>query len=155
MWRVGDTYNTSIGQYGFQVTPIQVVRAVSAIANNGVLLTPTFIKEKEPKINRIIDLNKNYFTIVKEGMRLCVTEGTCQAVNLPSVEVASKTGTAQIGVNKDQVNSWVVGFWPYENPRYAFAVVMERGSKNNQFGAVLVMQEFLNWLSIYASEYIK
>ncbi|MCX6702122.1 MAG: penicillin-binding transpeptidase domain-containing protein [Candidatus Zambryskibacteria bacterium] len=158
-WRVGDTYNTAIGQYGFQVTPLQVVRAVSAIANEGALLTPTFLKvdgmNNKIKISGNINLDQNFYTIVKEGMRLCVTVGTCQPLNLPFIEIASKTGTAQIGVNKDEVNSWVIGFWPYKNPKYAFAVVMERGSRSNQFSATLVMQEFFNWMNIYASEYLK
>ncbi|MFA5889224.1 MAG: penicillin-binding transpeptidase domain-containing protein [Candidatus Paceibacterota bacterium] len=158
-WRVGDTYNTAIGQYGFQVTPLQVVRAVSAIANEGVLLVPTFIKvdgqDNETKISGTINLNPEFYTIVKEGMRLGVTEGTSATLNFSFVEIASKTGTAQIGVAKDEVNSWVVGFWPYKNPRYAYAVVMERGSRNNQFSATLVMQEFFNWMNIYASDYLK
>lgn len=154
-WRVGDTYNTAIGQYGFQVSPVQVVRAVAAIATDGKLLTPTFLKNSKGVVPySTVDLNSSYYKIVKEGMRQGVTEGTSQAIHFPFVEVASKTGTAQIGVAKDEVNSWVVGFWPYENPKYAYAVVMERGSKNNQFGAVLVMQEFLDWVHIYSPEYL-
>ncbi|MBI4155955.1 MAG: hypothetical protein HY507_01850 [Candidatus Zambryskibacteria bacterium] len=178
-WRVGDTYNTAIGQYGFQVSPMQVVRAVSAIANEGTLVTPTFIKRPEADIagsfepssrnfvsngrldaqddlgTETINLDQSFFKIVKEGMRLGVTEGTSQALNFPFVEAASKTGTAQLGISKDLVNSWVVGFWPYKEPKYAYAIVMERGSKNNQFGAVLVMMEFFDWLHIYAPEYLK
>ena len=154
-WRIGDTYNTAIGQYGFQVSPIQVVRAVGAIATDGTLLVPTFIKGRAPVVSDSVDLSPSYFKIVKEGMRQGVTEGTSQAINFPFIQVASKTGTAQLGIAKDQVNSWVIGFWPYENPKYAYAVVMERGSKNNQFGAVLVMQEFLDWAHIYASEYLQ
>ena len=158
-WRIGDTYNTAIGQYGFQVSPLQVVRAVGAIANDGILLIPTFLKvdqkNNKAEISGTVDINPKFFAIVKEGMRLCVTEGTCQSINVSFMEVASKTGTAQIGVAKDEVNSWIVGFWPYKNPKYAFAVVMERGSRNNQFGATLVMQEFFNWMSIYADEYLE
>lgn len=155
-WRVGDTYNTAIGQYGFQVTPIQVVKAVGAIATDGNLVTPTFMKSKGGRTEAVkVDLNQSYYQIVKEGMREGVTDGTSHAINFPFVEVASKTGTAQIGVAKDEVNSWVVGFWPYENPKYAYAIVMERGSKNNQFGAVLVMQEFLDWVHIYSPEYLQ
>ncbi len=155
-WRVGDTYNTAIGQYGFQVTPIQVVKAVGAIATDGNLVTPTFMKSKGGRTEAVkVDLNQSYYQIVKEGMREGVTDGTSHAINFPFVEVASKTGTAQIGVAKDEVNSWVVGFWPYENPKYAYAIVMERGSKNNQFGAVLVMQEFLDWVHIYTPEYLQ
>lgn len=154
-WRVGDTYNTSIGQYGFQVTPVQVISAVGAIASGGRLVVPHFILGDQTQIRSQVDLDPNYFKIVKEGMRLGVVEGTSQALNFPFVQVASKTGTAQIGVNKDEVNSWVVGFWPLEKPKYAYAVVMERGSKNNQFGAVLVMQQFLDWLKIYNPEYLQ
>ena len=111
--------------------------------------------DNEIKISDTINLNPEFYTIVKEGMRLGVTEGTSAPLNFSFVEIASKTGTAQIGVAKDEVNSWVVGFWPYKNPKYAYAVVMERGSRNNQFSATLVMQEFFNWMSIYASEYLK
>jgi len=158
VWRVGDTYNTAIGQYGFQVSPIQVVKAVAGIASEGNLIIPTFNKVidlNKIKIERVEYLDSSYYTIVKEGMRMCVTEGTCQAIKFPWLEVASKTGTAQIGVAKDEVNSWVVGFWPYKNPKYAFAVVMERASKTNQFGSVLVMKEFFDWMHIYAPEYLE
>jgi len=40
IWRIGDTYHTAIGQYGFQATPIEMARAVGAIANNGTLISP-------------------------------------------------------------------------------------------------------------------
>lgn len=154
-WRLGDTYNTSIGQYGFQVTPIQVISALGALANGGNVLTPHFVLGEESGIRAKVDLDPSYFRIVKEGMRQGVTDGTSQAINFPFVEVASKTGTAQIGVNKDEVNSWVVGFWPVDKPKYAYVVVMERGSKNNQFGAVLVMQQFLDWVHVYEPGYLE
>lgn len=158
-WRVGDTYNTAIGQYGFQVSPLQAVRAVSVIANEGTLLVPTFLKVDEKnsktKISNTIELETSYYKIVKEGMRLCVTEGSCAPINFPFVKIAAKTGTAQIGVTKDEVNSWVVGYWPYDNPKYAFAVVMEKGSRNNQFSATLVMREFFDWMSVYATDYLE
>ena len=60
-WRIGDTYNTVIGQYGFQVTPLEMVRAISAIANYGTLVTPHYIlgdTEKEKTISKI-NLKKN------------------------------------------------------------------------------------------------
>ena len=159
IWRLGDTYNTTIGQYGFQVTPIQSVRAVAAIANNGTLLTPTFlktdIKDNKPEIVGTVNLDPSYYTIVKEGMRLCVTEGTCQAINMASVDVVAKTGTAQLGISKAEVNSWVIGFWPETKPHYAFAIVMERASKTNQFGAVLVMKDLFDWATLYDADFLK
>jgi penicillin-binding protein 2 len=154
-WRVGDTYNTAIGQYGFQITPLQAVRSVAAIGNEGTILVPTFIKGDKVKVSGNVTLNSNTYKIVKEGMRMCVVEGTCQPLKVPYVDVAAKTGTAQIGLLKDEVNSWVIGFWPYENPKYAFAVVMEKGSKNNQFSSTLVMKGLFEWMGLYGEEYLK
>lgn len=154
-WRVGDTYNTAIGQYGFQASPIQVVRAVAALANRGTLLTPTFLKGQVPEISGRVTLDPSYYKIVEEGMRLGVTEGTSVALNLPFVQVVSKTGTAQLGVSKDLVNSWVVGYWPEDNPHYAYTIAMQRASKTNQFGAALVMQDVFNWLNLNDSAYLK
>ncbi len=157
-WRVGDTYHTAIGQYGYQVTPIQMVRAVGAIANDGTLLNPHFLigdKDAESKISTI-DLNKDYFKVVQEGMRQGVTDGgTSAALNVPYVKVASKTGTAQLGVAKNKVNSWVMGFFPYDHPKYAFVVMMEAGPSTNGVGATYIMRETLDWMSINTPEYFQ
>jgi len=155
-WRVGDTYNTAIGQYGFQVTPIEMVKVTSAIANYGQLLTPHFIlgdKEKENKFS-VIDLKKEYFDIVHDGMRQAVTYGTATLLNVPYVEVAAKTGTAQIGASKNKINSWVVGFFPYEKPKYAFTIMMESGPTSNTTGATFVMRQLLDWMSVHAPGYL-
>lgn len=154
-WRVGDTYNSSIGQYGFQVTALQVVRAVAAIANDGTLLRPKILLNSDTDGSVKIPVSPDYIKIIKEGMRLSVLEGTASALYLPQVNVAAKTGTAELGVTKQAVNSWVTGFFPYENPRYAFAVVMEKGHRSNTVGASYVMRQFLEWMQIYKPEYLK
>ncbi|MCX6751728.1 MAG: penicillin-binding transpeptidase domain-containing protein [Candidatus Nomurabacteria bacterium] len=154
-WRVGDTYHTVIGQYGFQVTPMEMLRAVSAIANYGTLVTPHYIlgdKTKEIAISKI-DLKKEYFDVVHEGMRQSVLAGTSTAVNVPYVQVASKTGTAQVGVSKTKVNSWIIGFFPYENPKYAFTIMMESGPSSGGVGASSIMRQLLDWMSINTPEY--
>ncbi len=156
-WRIGDTYHTAIGQYGFQVTPMEMVRAVGAIANEGSLMTPHFILNDTAKEKEVtnVNLDKSYFSIVQEGMRDAVTTGTATAMNVPYVQVAAKTGTAQLGVSKNKVNSWVIGFFPYDNPKYAFAVMMEAGPSSNEVGASAVMRELLYWMSINTPEYFK
>lgn len=158
-WRIGDTYNTSIGQYGFQITPMQAVRATAAIANDGKIMEPTIIKgDNSPVANaRTLSVSDyNFFKIVKEGMRAGVTEsrGTATGLNIGAVEVAAKTGTAELGVSKAFVNSWVVGFFPYDNPRYAFVVMMERGPRANTVGATYVMRQLLLWMSEHTPEYL-
>ena len=88
-------------------------------------------------------------------MRQAVTYGTALALNVPYVEVAAKTGTAQLGANKNKVNSWVIGFFPYQNPKYAFAVMMEAGSTSNNVNASTVMRQLLDWMSVNTPEYFK
>jgi penicillin-binding protein 2 len=153
VWRIGDTYNTTIGQYGFQVTPMEMVRAVSTIANYGSFITPHYISENTEKIISKIDLKKEYFDVAREGMRQCVLMGTCILLNVPYVQVAAKTGTAQIGINKNKVNSWIIGFFPYENPKYAFTIMMESGPSGNNVGTSSIMRQLLDWMSINTPEY--
>ena len=154
-WFLGDTYHTSIGQYGFQVTPIQVVRAVASIANSGTLLVPSVLKTDTPQIERVINLPEKNFQIVREGMRQGTLQGTSVALNVPFTHLAGKSGTAELGVSKAQVNSWITGFWPYENPKYAFAVMLEKGSVHNLIGAAAAMRQQLDWMGVNTPEYFK
>ncbi len=155
-WRIGDTYNTSIGQYGFQVTLVQTVRAIAAVANGGTLVTPHVIREPVQEFPKsIIPIPTEYFAVAREGMRMAVLAGTVAGLNVPYVAVAGKTGTAEIDSGKKYINSWVVGFFPYEKPRYAFAVVMERGPYHNTIGGVFVMRQMLEWMQINTPEYLK
>lgn len=156
-WRIGDTYHTVIGQYGFQVTPLQVVRAIGAIANYGILLHPTIIAHDTSMIANAdhINLPPSYFNVIHDGMRQSAERGTAAALNVPYVEIAGKTGTAELGVSKELVNSWVTGFFPYKNPKYAFVVIMERGSRHNLIGAPYVARQLFDWMSENTSEYFK
>jgi penicillin-binding protein 2 len=156
-WRVGDTYNTSIGQYGFQVTPLSVARGMAGIASMGILPTPHVVKDDklfESKI-AIFPVNKDKMKIIHDGMRMAVTEGTATALNISSVEVAAKSGTAQIGLGNTNTNSWIVGFFPYENPKFSFAILMERGPKAASGNATRVMSEVVDFMSLYTPEYLK
>lgn len=157
IWRVGDTYNTAIGQYGFQVTPLQMARAVAGIASEGVLPTPHLrLADDSFEAKKVtIPIDQEKINVVKNGMRKAVTEGTATALNLPSVKVAAKSGTAQIGVGNTNTNSWIVGFFPYENPKYSFAILMERGPKQASGNATRVMSEVVDFMSVNTPEYIK
>ncbi len=153
-WRIGDTYNTAIGQYGSQFTPIQVARYAAALANEGTLLTPRLFHEEKVTGSKNISLAKEDYEIVKEGMRMSVT-GVASALNVPYVSVAAKTGTAQIGTRKELINSWSIGFFPYENPKYAFAFVMEKGPQSNIIGASYVLRQLLDWMNQNTPEYFQ
>jgi len=152
-WYLGDTYFTAIGQYAMQVTPIQMVRAIAAIANGGRLVTPTLLYGRSaPALSVPVDLAQ--LAVVREGMRLGVTGALAGAINLPYVSVAAKTGTAQTGTKNEFDNSWVVGFFPYDHPRYAFAVVLERGPQGQGEQSVNVMAQLFDRLHNADSPYI-
>ena len=169
-WRIGDTYHTAIGQYGFQVTPVQAVRAVAAIANGGALRDPEIllgdavtgstdvsgpVDAAQDASPQKIDIPQKHFDTVREGMRQAVTEGIAKGLNVSYVQVAAKTGTAELGTAKKLVNSWVVGFFPYDHPKYAFAVMMEKGPRDNTIGGLFVMRSFLDWMNANAPEYLR
>jgi len=152
-WYLGDTYFTAIGQYSVQVTPLQMARATAAVANGGKLFTPTLRVGQTPAYTTV-PADASAFRIAREGMRQCVVNALCSALNFPYVSVAAKTGTAQTGVRNQYDNSWVVGFFPYENPQYAFTVVLERGPAGTGSQAVNVMKELFGSLRAQDSLYV-
>lgn len=154
-WRLGDTYFTSIGQYGFQVTPLQMLRAYAVLANGGKLLTPHVVKGQVSS-STDLGLNPDYLKIVHEGMRKTVNYpgGTARGLERDDVAVAAKSGTAEIGAGNAYVNSWAAGFWPYEEPRYAFILMMDKAPRSNALGAARIMGGVMQWMAENRPEYL-
>lgn len=154
-WRLGDTYFTAIGQYGFQTTPLQMLRAYAALANGGYLLTPHVEYGKvSERIN--LNLNPDYLQIIYEGMRKTVIlpGGTARSLERKDVAIAAKSGTAEVGIGNESVNSWAAGFWPYEEPKYAFILMMDKAPRSNALGATRIMGGVVEWMSINRPEYL-
>ena len=155
-WRTGDTYHTSIGQYGFQITPLQAVRYVAAIGNGGKLLTPQLTASSTPKW-KDIGIPDEHLQVVREGMRLAVTstrkDSTLNLYQIPGIVLAGKSGTAQLGANNEWVNSWNIGYWPSDEPKYAFAVVFEQAPSASAVGAGHAVRAFFEWLIANHPEY--
>jgi penicillin-binding protein 2 len=154
-WRLGDTYFTAIGQFGFLTTPIQMLRAYAALANGGTLLTPHINKDQtSPGVD--IGLNPDYIEIIHAGMRKTVNYpgGTARSLERNDVAIAAKSGTAEVGAGNAFVNSWAAGFWPYEEPRYAFIIMMDRAPRSNALGATRIMGDVVEWMSEHRPEYL-
>jgi penicillin-binding protein 2 len=154
-WRLGDTYFTSIGQFGFLTTPIQMLRAFAALANGGYLVTP-HVKSGLQSEKKDIELNPNSVRVVHEGMRKTVNfpGGTARAFERSDVAIAAKSGTAEIGAGNAYVNSWAAGFWPYDEPKYAFILMMDRAPRANSLGATRIMGDVVEWMSVNRPEYL-
>lgn len=154
-WRLGDTYLTSIGQFGFQTTPLQVLRAYAALANGGLMLTPHVEFGKYGNYEKL-DLNHNSLQVVREGMRMATNYpgGTARPLERNDVAIAAKSGTAEVGAGNAYVNSWVAGYFPYEEPRYAFVLMMDRAPRENTLGATRIMGDLIEWMSVNTPEYL-
>ena len=157
-WRIGNTYHTSIGQYGFQITPLHAVRFTAAIANGGKLLKPQLLASTTAEFTEI-GIKDEYLQIAREGMRMAVTsdrhDATVKSLYIAGIQIAGKTGTAQIGARNEWMNSWSVGFWPADNPKYAFAVVLEKAPAGTLSGASPGLVPFFQWLVAERPEYVK
>jgi penicillin-binding protein 2 len=166
VWYLGDTCNVAIGQSLSKVSPIQMVSWMSGIANDGVIykphLTTAVLDENgneaqvfEPEVSHVIPVDEINLDIVREGMYRVVNGSWGSAWPLRGLksDPAAKTGSAEAlrkvnGRFETQGHSWVTGFFPYENPKYAFVVYLEFGGWG--YKSAEVMKEFLTW---YDSEY--
>lgn len=143
VWYVGDTYNFGIGQGYLAVTPLQLLTAVSAVANGGELLRPHLVKEVRDsqgnvlesfgkEVRRRVPVDPAYLRVVREAMRQSVTRGVARTAAVPGLAVAGKTGTAEFGERRPdgsyETHGWFVGFAPYEDPQVAVVVFVQRGS---------------------------
>jgi penicillin-binding protein 2 len=156
VWRIGDTYNVSIGQGNLQVTPLQMATAMAILANGGHLIQPLVSMEQERGVKERslgIEIKPEHFRVVREGMRQAVLEGTAKALAWLPIEMAAKTGTAELGSGQF-VNSWLIGFWPYKNPRFVLSIVLEKGRASNLIGGVFATRQLMEWMIIHRPEYL-
>ncbi len=154
-WRLGNTYQTSIGQFGWQVTPLQMLVAYGALANGGRFFTPQIVKDAEP-VFEDKTLDPQSLKVIHEGMRMTTNYpgGTARSLEKSYVSVAAKSGTAEIGAGNAYVNSWAAGFWPYEEPQYAFILMMDQAPRSNALGATRIMGDVVEWMHDNTPEYL-
>ncbi len=144
-WYPGDTINLSIGQGYLLVTPIEIARFVSFVANGGKLVTPHFLISPSIKFPiKETHINKRYFKILKNAMRQVVTKGTAVKLSFLKIKVAGKTGTAQTvsGGEGKENNSWFSGFAPYNNPKICVTVIAEKGGHSTDIAVPIAGKIF-------------
>ena len=156
----------SIG-YELTVTPITLLTYYNAIANNGRMVKPQFVKE----IRRGNEVVKVFDTIVineqiasertiktlQELLRGVVENGTAKALNKCPFQVAGKTGTAQIAqhgnYNKRNYTASFVGYFPADDPKYTCIVVISNPMGRSYYGASVSAPVFKEIAEkVYATE---
>lgn len=151
-WSANTVISVSIGQGEVSATPLQIANLCATIANRGWFITPHVVKEIEDTViapeyreKRFPTIDSKYYPYVAQGMRMAVLGGTCNAANLPDIEVAGKTGTAQNPHGRD--HSAFMGFAPFDDPKIAVAVYVENGGWGANYGVPigsLIIEKFLN-----------
>ncbi|MBI2013757.1 MAG: hypothetical protein HYS87_02960 [Candidatus Colwellbacteria bacterium] len=133
-WRVGDTYNISIGQGDLNITPLQILDTIIAVANEGLVYRPKInMNRPEELLFDVSDMAKS-LKEVKIGMQDAVsrTYGTAYMLSGLPIKVAAKTGSAQTALNT-KTNAMFVGYAPADNPTIAILILIEdavEGSSN-------------------------
>jgi len=134
--------------YGVSLTPLQILSFYNAVANDGILVKPTFLESsnklgalkkttfKKQILNPSI-CSKETLSIVKKMLYDVVhhKNGTAKNIKSNNIKIAGKTGTAQVGYGTDKVDyiSSFVGYFPAENPKYSCIVVINKPNKNKGY----------------------
>jgi peptidoglycan glycosyltransferase len=136
--RFVDVGRMAIGQDKLQVTPLQMAMVAATIANGGTLMKPHLASRVIDPDGRTVDTVKPSVQAhvmsgasaraVGDMMSQVVKEGTGTAGALTGIDVAGKTGTAEIDVQRNITQPWFIAFAPAKNPRIAIAVTIERST---------------------------
>jgi peptidoglycan glycosyltransferase len=128
-----DIGRVAIGQERLLVTPLQMAMVVSAIANGGTLIRPHLVEQVRDRDGRIKSrahpkeeskvLSPESASALAGMMSQVVREGTGTAAALSGIDVAGKTGTAEVGGTNQ---AWFIAFAPVDQPRVAVAATVER-----------------------------
>jgi penicillin-binding protein 2 len=153
-WHRGDTWTLAIGQSSLTTTPLQIARMMAAIADGGDLVTPFVARKSGPRladedsaseISRrvpIAGLAEGALARIRTALAKTVSDrsGTgFSSVRTKEIAIAGKTGTAQAGKGQPD-HAWFAGYAPADNPRVAFAVVLEHAGSGSKVAGPLARQ---------------
>jgi penicillin-binding protein 2 len=159
-WFAGETISVGIGQGAIAVTPVQLMRAISAISMGGKMVVPhvadpSGLPSHYLEVNhytdvKMVPLDQNGWNFITDAMsRVLQPEGTAPSAHVPGVDIAGKTGSAQVAslalrakhANDESFaqNGWFVGFTPRRNPDVVVCVLFQ-GGEHGKLAARLATQ---------------
>ncbi len=143
--------------YELRQTPLQTLNLYNAVANNGTMVKPMFVKEVR-EAGKLIEkfetsvINKSICSAgsiekAREILEGVVQKGTATSLKQAPYKVAGKTGTAQIatpnkGYDKQNYNASFVGYFPADNPKYSCIVVVSRPSTGRYYASSVAVPVF-------------
>lgn len=141
-WYIGDTYHLGIGQGDVLVTPLQLAAATAALANGTHLVQP-HLNIEVAGTRAKLPVSRESATVIREGMRQAVTDGSGKRLDSFPVPLAGKTGTAQVGGDAP-THAWFTSFGPYEAPELVITVLLEQAGEGDDV-AVPFTEEIWRW----------
>ena len=164
-FRLGFGLNAAIGQGATTVTVLQLALAYAALANGGTLYQPqivravetaagTVVQEFSPRVRRQIEARPENLVLIHDALVAGVNEvgGTAYRARIGGVDVAGKTGTAQVshkvtrGAEAEKVwyfnreHAWFAGFAPTASPEVAIVVLVEHGGAGGKHAAPIAFE---------------
>src|SRR5579863_10311139 len=159
-WFAGETISVGIGQGAVALTPVQLLRAISAISMGGRMVAPHvvdpqglpnwYVETSHVTETKTVPIDPNGWTFITDAMsRVLLPEGTAPSAHIPGIDIAGKTGSAQVVSlatrakfkNSDDLaqNGWFVGFTPRRNPDIVVCVLFQ-GGEHGRLAARLATQ---------------
>jgi penicillin-binding protein 2 len=159
-WYAGETISVGIGQGAVATTPVQLMRAIAAISMDGRMVvphvaSPTSLPPQYLETHRYMDvknipIDPGGFSLITDAMaRVLLPEGTAPSAHVPGVDIAGKTGSAQVVSLKVRAlhannsalnqNGWFVGFTPRRDPEIIVVALFE-GGEHGKLAARLATQ---------------
>src|ERR1700723_3379635 len=159
-WFAGETISVGIGQGAVAITPVQLMRAIGAISMDGHMVVPHVINPTNlpqgfvetthySEVKEVPIDSTGWETITDAMSRVLLPEGTAPSAHVPGVDIAGKTGSAQIVSlatrarfkNSEELaqNGWFVGFTPRRNPDIVVCVLFQ-GGEHGRLAARLATQ---------------
>ncbi|MFN3604153.1 MAG: penicillin-binding transpeptidase domain-containing protein [Leptonema sp. (in: bacteria)] len=156
-WVESTQYYLPIGQ-GFLATPIQIITALSALVNNGMIVKPILIKKiySEKKTIqstglqiRATSLRKKTLDSIQKSLFNVIEKGTGKLAKVDFMKVIGKTGTSQKSSPFGYTNLYTASFFgafPYPNPKYSVLIIFDGVSEEYSGGnlSALAFSHFLN-----------
>jgi len=136
-WLAGDTMNMSIGQGFSLVTPLQLTNLVATVINDGIGYRPHVVKEVRDPVSGVVEkviepeiihnmqdeVPAKVFETVRKDMRTVVTQGSARVDDIRVVDLAGKTGTAEVGL-PDRWHCWFTAYGPYSTSNHDDQVIV-------------------------------
>lgn len=156
-YSAGDANNIGIGQGDVLTTPLQMAVLMSLVANEGVCYAPSVLRGTIPntegatlQLRKPIELHRfdadsAFWKTMKAALANVVNVGTARRAQVQGVQVAGKTGSAENSQSR-KTHAWFVGYAPAEQPKIAFAVIVETAGHGGSIAAPIAQKVVATYL---------